>query len=137
MRTGIEHLQHLGSNNTSYVTTYDKTLLEKIPVNKMKQGALTVKLNCLEFTSLCPKTNQPDFGSIDIVYIPNNSLVESKSLKLYLFSFRNHGEFHEDCITRIAEDIFQLIEPKYIKVTGNFNARGGISIVPVAEIEEL
>jgi 7-cyano-7-deazaguanine reductase len=91
-----------------------------------------VMLNCPEFTSLCPKTGQPDFADIHINYIPDQSIVESKSLKLYLFSFRNHGDFHEDCVNIIMKDLIALMDPKYIEVEGVFMPRGGISIYPFA-----
>lgn len=74
--------------------------------------------NCPEFTSLCPITGQPDFAEIRISYIPDIKMVESKSLKLYLFSFRNHGAFHEDCVNIIMKDLIHLMNPKYIEVTG-------------------
>ena len=86
--------------------------------------------NCPEFTSLCPITGQPDFATIQIDYIPNIKMVESKSLKLYLFSFRNHGAFHEDCVNIIMKDLIKLMAPKYIEITGFFTPRGGISIHP-------
>ena len=91
-----------------------------------------VSFNCPEFTSLCPKTGQPDFAKIIINYIPREKMVESKSLKLYLFSFRNHGDFHEDCVNMIKNDLVNLMRPKYLEVIGIFNARGGISIYPFA-----
>jgi len=87
-----------------------------------------------EFTSLCPKTGQPDQARLEIVYVPNNKMVESKSLKLYLFSFRNTGEFHEDVINRIANDLFEILDPKYLRVYGDFAPRGGIAIRPLVEI---
>ncbi|MDY6182791.1 MAG: preQ(1) synthase, partial [Candidatus Cryptobacteroides sp.] len=89
-----------------------------------------VRFNCPEFTSLCPITGQPDFAEIRISYIPDRRMVESKSLKLYLFSFRNHGDFHEDCVNKIMKDLIRLMDPKYIEVTGLFTPRGGISIFP-------
>ena len=91
-----------------------------------------VTFNCPEFTTLCPKTGQPDFGHIYISYIPRERMVESKSLKLYLFSFRNHGDFHEDCVNIIMKDLVKLMDPKYLEVTGYFMPRGGISIYPFA-----
>jgi 7-cyano-7-deazaguanine reductase len=91
-----------------------------------------VGLDCAEFTSLCPMTGQPDFGRIRIQYIPDRLCVESKSLKLYLGAFRNHGSFHEDCVNRIAGDLQARIEPRYLRVLGDFNARGGIAIRPLA-----
>ena len=83
-----------------------------------------------EFTTLCPKTGQPDFATITIRYIPAKRLVESKSLKLYLFGFRNHGDFHEDVVNIIYNDLTALLKPKYMEVVGKFAARGGISIDP-------
>ncbi|MBQ1724918.1 MAG: preQ(1) synthase, partial [Muribaculaceae bacterium] len=91
-----------------------------------------VTLDCPEFTSLCPKTGQPDFGRIIINYIPRVKMVESKSLKLYLFSFRNRGDFHEDCVNIIMKDLVRLMDPKYLEVIGKFRPRGGISIYPFA-----
>lgn len=91
-----------------------------------------VRFNCPEFTSLCPITGQPDFAEIRISYVPDRRMVESKSLKLYLFSFRNHGDFHEDCVNTIMKDLVKLMDPKYIEVTGFFTPRGGISIYPYA-----
>ena len=91
-----------------------------------------VRFNCPEFTTLCPITGQPDFAEIRISYIPDRRMVESKSLKLYLFSFRSHGDFHEDCVNTIMKDLIALMDPKYIEVTGFFTPRGGISIYPYA-----
>jgi len=86
-----------------------------------------------EFTSLCPRTGQPDHARIEIIYVPNKKMIESKSLKLYLFSFRNTGEFHEDCMARICKDLWAILQPKYLRVYGNFVPRGGIAIRPIAE----
>ena len=91
-----------------------------------------MQLNCPEFTTLCPITGQPDFAEIRILYIPDRLMVESKSLKLYLFSFRNHGDFHEDSVNTIMNDLIALMEPRYIEVLGLFVPRGGISIHPYA-----
>ncbi len=121
----------LGNQNTKYTYDYNPELLEKFP-NKHQENDYMVTLNCPEFTSLCPKTGQPDFAEIKINYIPNTFIVESKSLKLYLFSFRNHGDFHEDCINIIMKDLIKLLDPKYIEVEGIFTPRGGISIYPFA-----
>jgi len=87
-----------------------------------------------EFTSLCPKTGQPDHAKLEIVYVPNELMVESKTLKEYLVSFRNHGEFHEDCINRIANDLFELMKPKYVRVYGDFAPRGSLAIRPMVEL---
>ena len=131
MRTEEElrGVTELGSGHTVYQNTYAPEVLESFP-NKHEEAPYMVKLNCPEFTSLCPKTGQPDFGRIVISYIPDHKLVESKSLKLYLFSFRNHGDFHEDCVNIIMEDLIRLMDPKYIEVWGKFTPRGGISIDP-------
>ncbi len=126
-----EGLTKLGSNSTEYGTEYDKNLLEKFS-NKHPDNDYFVKFNCPEFTSLCPITNQPDFATIYISYVPDQYLVESKSLKLYLVSFRNHGDFHEDVINIIMKDLVELLDPKYIEVWGKFLPRGGISIDPYA-----
>ena len=87
----------LGNQGTKYPDDYAPDILETF-VNKHPENDYFVKFNCPEFTSLCPITGQPDFASITISYVPGEQMVESKSLKLYLFSFRNHGDFHEDCV---------------------------------------
>ena len=121
----------LGNKGTKYEFDYRPDVLEAF-VNKHPENEYLVTLDCPEFTSLCPKTGQPDFGKIIIKYIPRTLMVESKSLKLYLFSFRNHGDFHEDCVNIIMKDLVKLMDPKYIEVKGLFNPRGGISILPFA-----
>lgn len=93
---------------------YNPSVLEAFQ-NKHPENDYFVKFNCPEFTSLCPITGQPDFATITISYVPDERLVESKSLKLYLFSFRNHGDFHEDVINIIMKDLVSLLEPKYIE----------------------
>ena len=127
----LEGVTLLGNTATSYPQTYSPEILEKFP-NKHAGNDYMVTFNCPEFTSLCPKTGQPDFATITINYIPDGFLVESKSLKLYLFSFRNHGDFHEDCVNIIMKDLVSLLEPKYLEVEGIFTPRGGISIYPFA-----
>ncbi len=121
----------LGSAGVEYPTDYNPGILEAFD-NKHPENDYMVTLNCPEFTSLCPKTHQPDFGTIVINYIPDIRMVESKSLKLYLFSFRNHGDFHEDCVNIIMKDLIRLMHPRYIEVLGRFTPRGGISIHPFA-----
>ena len=123
-------LQALGKK-TDYKMDYAPEMLETF-VNKHQDNDYWVQFNCPEFTSLCPITGQPDFAEIVISYIPGEYMVESKSLKLYLFSFRNHGDFHEDCVNIIMKDLIKLMNPKYIEVTGLFTPRGGISIHPYA-----
>ncbi|NLP44117.1 MAG: NADPH-dependent 7-cyano-7-deazaguanine reductase QueF [Peptococcaceae bacterium] len=127
----IDGLTHLGSGETKYIFDYDPNLLEAF-ANKHPENDYFVRFNCPEFTSLCPMTGQPDFATIYINYIPAEKLVESKSLKLYLFSFRNHGDFHEDVVNVIMKDLINLLQPKYIEVFGEFTPRGGISIYPYA-----
>ena len=112
-----EGLQQLGKK-TEYKMDYAPEVLETFQ-NKHPENDYWVQFNCPEFTSLCPITGQPDFA-------------ESKSLKLYLFSFRNHGDFHEDCVNVIMKDLVKLMDPKYIEVIGLFTPRGGISIYPYA-----
>ncbi len=129
-QSDLSQLTHLG-HTTAYLTDYAPEVLETFN-NKHPGNDYFVKFNCPEFTSLCPLTGQPDFAAIYISYIPNRKMVESKSLKLYLFSFRGHGAFHEDCINIIMKDLIRLMEPKYIEVWGKFTPRGGISIDPYA-----
>ncbi len=119
----------LGNKNVKYKDDYAPEVLETF-VNKHQDNDYFVKFNCPEFTSLCPITGQPDFATITIAYVPDVKMVESKSLKLYLFSFRNHGDFHEDCVNIIMKDLIKLMDPKYIEVWGKFTPRGGISIDP-------
>ncbi len=119
----------LGNQKTKYPDDYAPQVLETF-VNKHPDNDYFVKFNCPEFTSLCPITGQPDFATIYISYIPDIKMVESKSLKLYLYSFRNHGDFHEDCVNIIMKDLIRLMDPKYIEVWGKFTPRGGISIDP-------
>ncbi|NDW11607.1 NADPH-dependent 7-cyano-7-deazaguanine reductase QueF [Bacteroides sp. 214] len=125
-----EQLSLLGGK-TEYKQDYAPEVLEAFD-NKHPENDYWVRFNCPEFTSLCPITGQPDFAEIRISYLPDIKMVESKSLKLYLFSFRNHGAFHEDCVNIIMKDLIKLMNPKYIEVTGLFTPRGGISIYPYA-----
>ena len=125
-----EGLHALGKK-TEYRQDYAPEVLETFE-NKHQTNDYWVQFNCPEFTTLCPITGQPDFGEIIIKYIPAVRMVESKSLKLYLFSFRNHGDFHEDCVNIIMKDLVKLMDPRYIEVTGIFKPRGGISIFPFA-----
>ena len=119
----------LGSGKTTYKYEYAPELLETFE-NIHPERDYWVTLNADEFTSLCPKTHQPDFATLIINYIPDKRLVESKSLKLYLFSFMNNGEFHEDVTNKIGKDLVKLMKPKYLEVIGLFYPRGNISIHP-------
>lgn len=127
----LEGVTLLGNKNTQYNYDYNPDVLETF-TNKHPDNDYVVSFDAYEFTSLCPKTGQPDFAKIIISYVPNDRMVESKSLKLYLFSFRNHGDFHEDCVNIIMKDLIRLMDPKYIEVKGIFSPRGGISIFPMA-----
>lgn len=130
-----EGLSLLGNKKTVYKDTYAPEVLETF-INKHPDNEYMVTFDCPEFTSLCPITGQPDFARIKINYIPNIKMVESKSLKLYLFSFRNQGDFHEDCVNIIMKDLVKLMEPKYLEVKGIFTPRGGIAIYPFANYGE-
>ena len=135
-----ENLKSLGQGATHY--RYDKPdagLLESfsnpfaMPERNPAGAVGTVHIECPEFTSLCPLTGQPDFAKIVIDYQPDQLCVESKSLKLYLGSFRMHGEFHESCVNRICNDLVRLLDPVWLTVRGEFTPRGGIPFWPTAE----
>ncbi|HTY07662.1 MAG TPA: preQ(1) synthase [Candidatus Edwardsbacteria bacterium] len=101
--------------------------------NRHPQRDYEVILETEEFTALCPVTGQPDFGTITISYVPDKLIIESKSLKLYLWSFRQEGHFHEEAVNRILDDLVRAISPRKMQVRGAFRARGGITITVVAE----
>lgn len=126
-----EEITLLGKKKVHYHYDYCPEILETFR-NRHPENDYWVKFNCPEFTALCPITGQPDYATIYISYVPNERMVESKSLKLYLVSFRNHGDFHEDVVNVIMKDLVKLMEPKYIEVWGKFLPRGGISIDPYA-----
>ena len=126
-----EGLSLLGEKGVGYPSGYAPEVLETFE-NRHKENDYWVKFNCPEFTSLCPITGQPDFATLYISYVPDVRMVESKSLKLYLFSFRNHGDFHEDVVNTVMKDLIKLMDPRYIEVWGKFLPRGGISIDPYA-----
>ena len=128
MRRDLDELKTLGSR-TEAPTSYDPSVLEAFG-NRYPDRDYWVTFTAPEFTTLCPKTGQPDFATLTIRYIPAKKLVESKSLKLYLFGFRNHGDFHEDVVNTVYSDLWRLLKPKYMEVFGKFAARGGISIDP-------
>lgn len=128
------HLKQLGKR-IPQPTSPEEAILEAIP-NKWPESSYTVQLVCEEFTCVCPLTGQPDFARIFIEYRPDKHLVESKSLKLYLGSYRNVGIFHEFVINAICHDLVTLLEPHFIEVKGEFAVRGGIRIVPTAKWEK-
>ena len=128
MRKDLNELKTLGSR-VEAPKAYDPSVLESFS-NRYPGRDYWVTFTAPEFTTLCPKTGQPDFATLTIRYIPGKRLVESKSLKLYLFGFRNNGDFHEDVVNIIYNDLTKLLKPKYMEVIGKFAARGGISIDP-------
>ncbi len=113
--------------STIIPTSPDKAVLDRVP-NPHADTPYVARFTCPEFTSLCPVTGQPDFGILVIDYVPGAWLLESKSLKLYMASFRNHGAFHEDCTVSIGKRIAMLLEPKWLRIGGYWNPRGGIPI---------
>ena len=110
----------------------ETAVLDRVP-NPHSDALYLARFICPEFTSLCPITGQPDFARISITYIPDLNCLESKSLKLYLFSFRNSGMFHEEITNRILDDLVAACKPRWARVRGVMNARGGISIEVIAE----
>ena len=135
MHDDVSKLTQLGSQKTTY--TYEhpcKEMLETFPFRFAGSKATTqVDIEFPEFTSLCPKTGQPDFACIQIHYVPNKLCVESKSLKLYFFAWRTEGTFMETIVNRIAEDLIAVLDPRWISVTGRFNPRGGLALHPTVE----
>lgn len=124
-----ENITLLGQKGVQYAFDYRPEVLETFE-NKHPERDYWVKFNCPEFTTLCPITGQPDYATLYISYVPDRKMVESKSLKLYLVSFRNHGDFHEDVVNIILKDLIELMDPRYIEIWGKFLPRGGISIDP-------
>lgn len=138
-----KHLKALGSNATTYNYGMggepDPAVLEKFPNpsnerirsgHAVQAGGIKVTIATSEFTSLCPKTGQPDYATILVEYVPGEWCVESKSFKLYLMQFRMHGEFHEACVDRIGRDLVALLDPQTLEVVGQFTPRGGIKFHP-------
>lgn len=117
----------LGKETAYQLNKVDSKILQSVD-NPHQDTDYVVRLSCPEFTSICPITGQPDFAHLVIDYLPSKKLVESKALKLYLFSFRNHGAFHENCTVQIAKDIIKCIKPKWLRIGGYWYPRGGIPI---------
>ncbi|MBC8184756.1 NADPH-dependent 7-cyano-7-deazaguanine reductase QueF [candidate division KSB1 bacterium] len=130
--TKYKNLTLLKSSENVYPETPEEATLEVFD-NQYANREYWITFDSPEFTSRCPITNQPDFGKILIKYIPAKKCVESKSLKLYLFSFRNHNTFHEEVVNRILDDLVKACKPRKAIVIGDFNPRGGISIKVEAE----
>lgn len=122
----------LGKKSKGFPSKPSKDILEAFD-NQHPDSLYLVPLICNEFTSICPITGQPDFAKFEITYVPRVKMVESKSLKLYLFSFRNHGEFHEDVTNRIFKDLWNLMDPRFMRIIGDFSVRGGIAIKPMVQ----
>jgi 7-cyano-7-deazaguanine reductase len=125
-KTDVSGLTMLGST-TDTAQGPDDAILERVPTENGAMDYL-VRFVCPEFTSLCPMTGQPDFAHIVIDYVPAEWLVESKSLKLFMHSFRNHGAFHEDCTMDIARRLVELLSPKWLRIGAYWYPRGGIPI---------
>jgi 7-cyano-7-deazaguanine reductase len=121
-----ENLSQLG-RGSGIPASPDEAELESVP-NPQPKSPYLVRFTCPEFTSICPVTGQPDFAHLVIDMVPAARIVESKSLKLYLASFRNHGAFHEDCTVAIAGKIVEAIQPRWLRIGGYWNPRGGIPI---------
>lgn len=130
-----EDLTILGGGTTAYPSSPDEATLETFE-NAYPGRDYNILLDCPEFTSLCPITGQPDFGRIVIDYVPAERCIESKSLKLYLFSYRNHGGFGEAIVNRVLDDVVAACSPKRATVRGSFTPRGGISIEVTASFPE-
>ena len=125
-KTDVSGLSQLGQS-VAAPTNPEEAVLERVPSNHAGTD-FVVRFTAPEFTSLCPMTGQPDFAHIVIDYIPQDWLVESKSLKLYLHSFRNHGAFHEDCTVAVGKRIVDLLDPHFLRIGGYWYPRGGIPI---------
>ena len=131
-KRSLEGLTLLSRNHKEYPDSPEKAKLEFFE-NAFPQRNYVIEFDCPEFTSKCPVTGQPDFGHIKVRYIADKRCVESKSLKLYLFSFRNENTFHEEAVNRILSDLTELLKPRWMRVEGVFRPRGGIAISVAAE----
>ena len=129
--SGSPELNQLGSGKTKIPASPDQAVLETF-VNTQPGRDYRISFHCPEFTSLCPITGQPDFARIDITYVAGWRCIESKSLKLYLFSYRNEGSFSESIVNQILDDLVAVCEPRWMEVTGAFTPRGGIAITVTA-----
>lgn len=123
----VSGLKALGQVKTNYPDQVDPEVIEIFP-NQFTNRDYQVNFSTSEFTSLCPVTGQPDFGKINISYIPDKFCLESKSLKIYLFSYRNQPTFMETLVNRILDDLVAVCQPRRMTVMGDFSPRGGIGI---------
>ncbi len=121
----MDELRHLGKPSNQPT--------DKVDLIEWSGQPITVRLDCSEFTSLCPVTGQPDFARLLIEYVPDRFLVETKSLKLYLWKYRNEPGFNETLVDRIASDLYAQIQPRWLRIEGRFHPRGGISVTATAE----
>jgi len=126
MTTDTSKLKQLGEH-TALPSSPEEAVLERVP-NPHADTRYVARFTCPEFTSLCPVTGQPDFAHLVIDYVPDAWLVESKSLKLYLAAFRNHGAFHEDCTVSIGKRLCDLLTPHWLRIAGYWYPRGGMPI---------
>jgi len=124
-KTNVSGLTQLG-HTAKLPASPEEAIIERVP--NSQSGGYVVRFTAPEFTSLCPMTGQPDFAHLVIDYVPGKWLVESKSLKLYLGSFRNHGAFHEDCTVGIGKRLVRELKPKWLRIGGYWYPRGGIPI---------
>ena len=129
----VTGLKHLGSGKTSYAFEEPTAaILEAFP-NKYPDRDYQICFEHPEFTSLCPKTGQPDFATIEITYIPDQLCIETKSLKLYFTAYRNHGSFMETITNKILDDLVSVCQPRQMRVVALFNPRGGTSLTVTAD----
>lgn len=135
MAKDLNKLTLLGGGKSGYPTGPDKAGIETFQ-NEYEHRDYWIDLDCHEFTSLCPKTGQPDFGVIKIRYVPAGRCIETKSLKLYLFSYREVKIFNEEAVNRILDDLVKACVPRQMEVVGEFNARGGIGITVKADYRQ-
>lgn len=136
-KSGLKSLKESADKNRKLYNydSPDKELLEWFPCPKADNtgSQITLHIEAPEFSSLCPLTGQPDFATIHIDYRPRDRCVESKSLKLYLMTFRQHGAFHEEVTQQICDDLASVLEPEWLHVRGEFTPRGGIAFWPTAQ----
>ncbi len=131
-----EDFKLLGKSGTELMTKPSEKQLETFK-NEYTTRDYYIQFDCLNFTSLCPVTGQPDFAEIDIKYIPGEKCIETKSLKYYLHSYRNTKAFNEKVINNILNDFVAVCEPKWVKIKGKFAARGGIALTTIVEYPSL
>lgn len=132
-QTPVDHLKNLGSQGTTYAYEGPKAEILETFKNPAPGNDYTVEIEFPEMSSLCPRTGQPDFANIVIKYKPRAVCVESKSLKLYFFAWRNEGCFMEEITNRICSDLVAVLDPDWLVVEGRFNPRGGMKLWPIAK----